>query len=91
MWSIGNDEEYYGGGEGSEPSDYELHLAQVAQERELARQVRMFGKEAMEVDPRMQFGEKSIGMEDVQKSLIMRMPGQKPPKKKEAKDPLRSL
>lgn len=91
MWSIGNDEEYYGGGEGVEPSDYELHVARLAEERELARQVRLYGKENMEVDPRMQFGEKGIGMEDVQKSIVMRMPGQKPPKKKEVKDPLKSL
>lgn len=41
-----------GGGEGAEPSDYELYLAKMAQERVLAPQVRLYGKDAMEVDPR---------------------------------------
>ena len=27
MFAIGTEDEFYGGGEGAEPSDYELHLA----------------------------------------------------------------
>jgi hypothetical protein len=92
MFAIGTEEEYYGGGEGSEPSDYELHVAQVARDRELKRQVRKFGKEAMQSDPQLTFGDSGgdIPMEEVQKSYIMRMPGQSVPKK-EVKDPLKSL
>lgn len=46
--------------------------------------------EAMQTDPKLQFGDRGLPMEDVQRSYIMRMPGQKPPKK-EVVDPLRSL
>ena len=44
MFSVGNEDEYYGDSAMStEPSDYELHVARLA-ERELKRQVKAFGK-----------------------------------------------
>ena len=93
MFSVGTEDEYYGDSTMStEPSDYDLHVARLAEERELKRQVKAFGKESMQNDPTLQFGDGGGGLatEDVQRSYIMRMPGQKPPKK-EVKDPLRSL
>ena len=44
MFSVGTEDEYYGDSAMStEPSDYELHVARLA-ERELKRQVKAFGK-----------------------------------------------
>jgi hypothetical protein len=67
-------------------------VAKLAEERELRRQVKAFGKESMQTDPTLQFGDGGGGIatEEVQRSYVMRMPGQKPPKK-ETVDPLRSL
>ena len=60
----------------TEPSDYDLHVARLAEERELKRQVKAFGKESMQSDPTLQFGDGGGGFatEDVQRSYIMRMP-----------------
>jgi hypothetical protein len=44
----------------------------------------------MQTDPKLQFGDRGLPMEDVQRSYMMRIPGHKPPKK-DVKDPLRSL
>ena len=44
----------------------------------------------MQTDPKLQFGDRGLPMEDAQRSYMMRIPGHKPPKK-DVKDPLRSL
>ena len=45
MFSVGTEDEYYGDSAMStEPSDYELHVARLAEERESKRQVKAFGK-----------------------------------------------
>ena len=52
MFSVGTEDEYYGeSAMSTEPSDYDLHVARLAEERELKRQVRAFGKESMQSDP----------------------------------------
>ena len=66
MFAIGTEDELYGGGEGAEPSDYELHLARLAQERELRRQVKAYGAEAMQTDPKLQFGDRGSDDEQAQ-------------------------
>ena len=79
MFSVGTEDEYYGeSAMSTEPSDYDLHVARLAEERELKRQVKAFGKESMQNDPTLQFGDGGGGLatEDVQRSYIMRMPGQ---------------
>ena len=45
-----------------EPSDYDLHVARLAEERELKRQVKAFGKESMQNDPTLQFGDGGEGL-----------------------------
>ena len=37
MFAIGHEDEYYGGGEGAEPSQYELEMAARKQQREMRR------------------------------------------------------
>ena len=77
MFSVGTEDEYYGESTMStEPSDYDLHVARLAEERELKRQVKAFGKESMQNDPTLQFGDGGGGLatEDVQRSYIMRTP-----------------
>ena len=76
MFSVGTEDEYYGENTMStEPSDYDLHVARLAEERELKRQVKAFGKESMQNDPTLQFGDGGGGLatEDVQRSYIMRI------------------
>ena len=92
MFAIGQEDEYYGGGEGAEPSQYELEMAARKQQREMDRQLKAYGREAMELDPKLRLEDAARGvtLEDHQKSLQLRMPGSKPPKK-DAKDPLRDL
>eukprot|EP01046_Picozoa_sp_COSAG06_P052131 COSAG06_NODE_8677_length_2099_cov_1.327500_2_plen_75_part_01 len=46
MFSVGTEDEYYGeSAMSTEPSDYDLHVARLAEERELKRQVKAFGKD----------------------------------------------
>eukprot|EP01043_Picozoa_sp_COSAG02_P051900 COSAG02_NODE_5521_length_4261_cov_2.771985_1_plen_74_part_00 len=47
----------------------------------------------MELDPKLRLEDaaKGVTLEDHQRSLQMRMPGSKPSKKKEVKDPLQDL
>ena len=71
MFAVGTEDEYYGG-DGAEPSDYDLHVAKLAEERELRRQVKAFGKESMQTDPTLQFGDGGGGIatEEVQRSYV---------------------
>ena len=67
-------------------------MAARKQQREMDRQLKAYGREAMELDPKLRLEDAARGvtLEDHQKSLQLRMPGSKPPKK-DAKDPLRDF
>jgi hypothetical protein len=74
-----------------EPSAYDLHVARARQERELRKQVRKHGDEAMRVEPKVAVGSSdTLSTEPFERSYIMRMPGSTAPKA-DSKDPLRSL
>ena len=75
-----------------ELSAYEQYLEEQRQQRELEKQVRRFGDDAMRVDPQMNLTDaaSSIPTESFTRAYQMRMPGSKVDKP-ESKDPLRSL
>jgi hypothetical protein len=75
-----------------EPTPYERHIEQARQERELKRQVKRYGEDAMRVDPQMNLTDAASSMptESFTRAYQMRMPGSKAEKAKE-KDPLASL
>ena len=74
----------------SEPSAYDLHVAQARQERQLRQQIRKHGDEAMRVEPKVEVGSDVLSTEPFERSYIMRVPGSKTPKA-DSKDPLKSL
>ena len=75
-----------------ELSAYEQFLEDQRRERELKRQIRQYGDDAMRVDPKMNLTDaaSSIPSEPFTRAYQMRMPGSKV-EKSESKDPLRSL
>eukprot|EP00919_Chromeraceae_sp_WS-2016_P048731 GHVR01115351.1.p1 GENE.GHVR01115351.1~~GHVR01115351.1.p1 ORF type:complete len:152 (-),score=32.13 GHVR01115351.1:267-722(-) len=75
-----------------EPTPYERHIEQARQERELKRQIKRYGEDAMRVDPEMNLTDAASSMptESFTRAYQMRMPGSKAEKAKE-KDPLASL
>ena len=75
-----------------EPTPYERHIEQARQERELKRQVKRYGEDAMRVDPQMNLTDVASSMptESFTRAYQMRMPGSQVEKAKE-KDPLASL
>lgn len=75
-----------------ELSAYEQFLEEQRQQRELERQVRKYGDDAMRVDPQMNLTDaaSSLPTEPYTRAYQMRMPGSKVDKP-ESKDPLRSL
>ena len=75
-----------------ELSAYEQFLEEQRQQRELERQVRKYGDDAMRVDPQMNLTDAAAGIptESFTRAYQMRMPGSKV-EKPESKDPLRSL
>ena len=75
-----------------EPTPYERHIEQARQERELKRQIKRYGDDAMRVDPQMNLTDAASSMptESFTRAYQMRMPGSKVDKP-ESKDPLRSL
>ena len=75
-----------------ELSAYEQFLEEQRQQRELEKQVRKYGVDAMRVDPEMNLTDatSSIPTESFTRAYQMRMPGSQVEKVKE-KDPLASL
>ena len=75
-----------------ELSAYEQFLEEQRQQRELEKQVRKYGDDAMRVDPQMNLTDATSSMptESFTRAYQMRMPGSKVEKAKE-KDPLASL
>ena len=75
-----------------ELSAYEQFLEEQRQHRELEKQVRKYGDDAMRVDPQMNLTDAASSMptESFTRAYQMRMPGSKVEKAKE-KDPLASL
>ena len=75
-----------------ELSAYEQFLEEQRQQRELEKQVRKYGEDAMRVDPQMNLTDatSSIPTESFTRAYQMRMPGSQVEKVKE-KDPLASL
>ena len=75
-----------------ELSAYEEFLEEQRQQRELEKQVRKYGDDAMRVDPEMNLTDatSSIPTESFTRAYQMRMPGSQVEKVKE-KDPLASL
>ena len=75
-----------------ELSAYEQFLEEQRQHRELEKQVRKYGDDAMRVDPQMNLTDAASSMptESFTRAYQMRMPGFKAEKAKE-KDPLASL
>ena len=75
-----------------ELSAYEQFLEEQRQQRELEKQVRKYGEDAMRVDPEMNLTDatSSIPTESFTRAYQMRMPGSQVEKAKE-KDPLASL
>ena len=75
-----------------ELSAYEQFLEEQRQHRELEKQVRKYGDDAMRVDPQMNLTDAASSMptESFTRAYQMRMPGSKAEKAKE-KDPLASL
>ena len=75
-----------------ELSSYEQFLEEQRQHRELEKQVRKYGDDAMRVDPQMNLTDAASSMptESFTRAYQMRMPGSKAEKAKE-KDPLASL
>ena len=75
-----------------ELSAYEQFLEEQRQHRELEKQVRKYGEDAMRVDPQMNLTDAASSMptESFTRAYQMRMPGSKAEKVKE-KDPLASL
>ena len=75
-----------------ELSAYEQFLEEQRQHRELEKQVRKYGDDAMRVDPQMSLTDAASSMptESFTRAYQMRMPGSKAEKVKE-KDPLASL
>ena len=76
-----------------ELSAYEQFLEEQRQQRELERQVRKYGDDAMRVDPQMNLTDAAAGniaTESFTRAYQMRMPGSKV-EKPDSKDPLRSL
>lgn len=75
-----------------ELSAYEQHLEEQRQQRELKKQLRKYGDDAMRVDPQMNLTDaaSSLPTESFTRAYQMRMPGAKV-EKPESKDPLRSL
>ena len=75
-----------------ELSSYEQFLEEQRQHRELEKQVRKYGDDAMRVDPQMNLTDAASSMptESFTRAYQMRMPGSKAEKVKE-KDPLASL
>ena len=75
-----------------ELSAYEQFLEEQRQHRELEKQVRKYGDDAMRVDPQMNLTDAASSMptESFTRAYQMRMPGSKVDKP-ESKDPLRSL
>ena len=75
-----------------ELSAYEQHLEEQRQQRELKKQLRKYGDDAMRVDPQMNLTDAASSMptESFTRAYQMRMPGSKS-EKPDSKDPLRSL
>ena len=75
-----------------ELSAYEQFLEEQRQQRELEKQVRKYGEDAMRVDPQMNLTDATSSMptESFTRAYQMRMPGSQVEKAKE-KDPLASL
>ena len=75
-----------------EVSAYEEYLEEQRRERELKKQLRKYGDDAMRVDPQMNLTDAASSMptEPFTRAYQMRMPGSKV-EKPESKDPLRSL
>ena len=75
-----------------ELSAYEQYLEEQRQQRELEKQLRKYGDDAMRVDPQMSLRDaaSSIPTEPFTRAYQMRMPGSKV-EKPDSKDPLRSL
>ena len=75
-----------------ELSAYEQFLEEQRQHRELEKQVRKYGEDAMRVDPQMNLTDAASSMptESFTRAYQMRMPGSQVEKAKE-KDPLASL
>ena len=75
-----------------ELSAYEEFLEEQRQQRELEKQVRKYGEDAMRVDPQMNLTDATSSMptESFTRAYQMRMPGSQVEKAKE-KDPLASL
>ena len=75
-----------------ELSAYEQYLEEQRQERELKKQLRKYGDDAMRVDPQMNLTDAASSMptESFTRAYQMRMPGAKV-EKPDSKDPLRSL
>ena len=75
-----------------ELSAYEQFLEEQRQHRELEKQVRKYGEDAMRVDPQMNLTDATSSMptESFTRAYQMRMPGSQVEKAKE-KDPLASL
>ena len=75
-----------------ELSAYEEFLEEQRQQRELEKQVRKYGDDAMRVDPQMNLTDavSSMPTESFTRAYQMRMPGSQVEKAKE-KDPLASL
>ena len=75
-----------------ELSAYEQYLEDQRQQRELEKQLRRYGDDAMRVDPQMNLTDaaSSLPTEPFTRAYQMRMPGAKV-EKPESKDPLRSL
>ena len=75
-----------------ELSAYEQFLEEQRQHRELEKQVRKYGDDAMRVDPQMNLTDAASSMptESFTRAYQMRMPGSQVEKAKE-KDPLASL
>ena len=76
-----------------ELSAYERYLEEQRQERELKKQLRRYGDDAMRVDPEMNLTDAAAGniaTESFTRAYQMRMPGSKV-EQPESKDPLRSL
>ena len=73
-------------------SAYEQYLEEQRRERELKKQLRRYGDDAMRVDPQMNLTDAASSMptESFTRAYQMRMPGSKVDKP-ESKDPLRSL
>jgi hypothetical protein len=74
----------------SEPSAYDLHVAQARQERQLRQQIRKHGDEAMRVEPKVEVGSDALSTEPFERSYVIRMAGSSAPRA-DSKDPLKSL